>query len=48
MRSRNDVELDDYADLASIPLLNAALDDLGPVVTGWRKRIGDETENSPN
>jgi chromate reductase, NAD(P)H dehydrogenase (quinone) len=41
MRSRRDVELDDYADLARIPPFNAALDDdPGPVVTAWRKRIG--------
>ncbi|HET9667288.1 MAG TPA: NAD(P)H-dependent oxidoreductase [Desertimonas sp.] len=40
MRSRRDVEIDDYADLARIPPLNAALDDPGPVVTAWRKRIG--------
>ena len=40
MRSRRDVELDDYAELARIPPLNAALDDPGPVVTAWRKRIG--------
>jgi chromate reductase len=26
--------------LVRIPLLNAALDDPGPVVTAWRKRIG--------
>ena len=41
MRSRRDVELDDYADLARIRPFNAALDDdPGPVVTAWRKRIG--------
>ena len=40
MRSRGDVELDDYADLARIPPLNAALDDPGPVVTAWRNRVG--------
>jgi chromate reductase len=40
LRSRRDVELDDYADLVRIPPLNAALDDPGPVVTAWRKRIG--------
>ena len=41
MRSRRDVELEDYADLARIPPFNAALDDdPGPVVTAWRKRIG--------
>lgn len=41
MRSRRDVELDDYADLARIPPFNAAIDDdPGPVVTAWRKRIG--------
>jgi len=40
MRSRRDVEIDDYADLARIRPLNAALDDPGPVVTAWRKRIG--------
>jgi chromate reductase, NAD(P)H dehydrogenase (quinone) len=40
MRSRRDVELDDYADLVRIPPLNAALNDPGPVVTAWRKRIG--------
>ncbi|MGH9231140.1 MAG: NADPH-dependent FMN reductase [Acidimicrobiales bacterium] len=40
MRSQRDVELDDYADLVRIPPLNSALDDPGPVVTAWRKRIG--------
>jgi NAD(P)H-dependent FMN reductase len=40
LRSRRDVELDDYADLVRIRPLNAALDDPGPVVTAWRKRIG--------
>jgi hypothetical protein len=40
LRSRRDVELDDYADLVRSPPLNAALDDPGPVVTAWRKRIG--------
>ena len=40
MRFRRDIEIDDYPDLARIPPLNAALDDPGPVVTAWRKRIG--------
>jgi chromate reductase len=40
MRSRRDVELDEYADLAMIPPLNAALADPGPVVAAWRERIG--------
>jgi NAD(P)H-dependent FMN reductase len=40
MRSRRDVELDDYTDLARIPPFNAALDDPSPVVTAWRRRIG--------
>jgi chromate reductase, NAD(P)H dehydrogenase (quinone) len=40
VRSRHDVEIDDYADLARIPPLDAALDDPGPAVTAWRRRIG--------
>jgi chromate reductase len=40
VRSRRDVELDDYADLARIPPLDPAVDDPGPVVTAWRERIG--------
>lgn len=40
VRTRRDVELDDYADLASIPPLDPSLDDPGPAVTAWRNRIG--------
>jgi chromate reductase, NAD(P)H dehydrogenase (quinone) len=40
LRRRRDVEIDDYADLARIPPLDAALDEPGPVVTAWRRRIG--------
>jgi chromate reductase len=40
VRSRRDVEVDDYADLARIPPLDPAVDDPGPVVTAWRERIG--------
>jgi len=39
LRSRRDVELDDYADLARIPPFNAAVDDPGPVVTAARLEL---------
>jgi chromate reductase len=38
--SRREVEIDDYADLARIPPLDAAVDDPGSVVDAWRGRIG--------
>ncbi len=40
MRSRRDVDIDDYEHLATMPPLNADPDhDPGPVVSSWRERI---------